>query len=87
VEAGLRQELERAASTLPRSGPVARLRVTMDDEPSTAVSLHVFRRRPWPATLVSLPVRRAAFARMAHVPAAGSLATTSEAAFAGRCDG
>jgi hypothetical protein len=85
VDAGVRQALVDAAHTLPRRDRPAMLRVTMDEEPSTAVSLHVFRRLPWPATLAALPVRREAFGEMRRIPAAGSLATTSEDAFPRPC--
>jgi hypothetical protein len=87
VDAGLRGSLADAAAGLPRRGPLAMLRVTMDEEPSTAVSLHVFRRLPWPATLAAVPVRREAFARVERLPAAGSLASTRGDAFPRPCLG
>jgi hypothetical protein len=46
--------LRTETSALP---PGAALGLTMDREPALAFSLYGFRRRPWPATLVRLPLR------------------------------
>ena len=85
VDEGLRQALLDRAKSLPWRGRLGALRVTMDEEPSTAVSLHVFRRRPWPATLAIVPVRRDLVGDLERLPAAGSLSTTQADAFPVPC--
>jgi hypothetical protein len=89
VDAGLRESVLDFGSVLMVSGPVALLRITMDEQLATALSLHAFRRLPWPATLVTVLVRR----RRAEaidpqlLPAASVLPSTAAGAFPHRCDG
>jgi hypothetical protein len=84
VDPGYARALIEATRDLPRAGPVALLRRRMDDRPATALSLVVFRRRPWPAVLASVPVHRAA-ARAISVPSAAELPITGREAFPREC--
>ncbi len=81
VDEGLRSALMATSRQLTRRGRVASLRVTMDETAAAALSLHVFRRLPWPATLAVVTVRRDDARRLSGQPAAGSLRTTRADAF------
>lgn len=63
------------------AGDVAELRFTADRDDRHALSLDAFRRRPLPADLVAVPVRRQ-LAVQVELPPAASLALTEADAFA-----
>ena len=87
VDAGWRAALAAAARDLPPDrGPVALLGLEMDATPHLALSLHAFRRRPWPARLAPVEVRRES-AEALRMPAATTLETTARAAVAVASDG
>jgi hypothetical protein len=82
VDAGWRAALAAAARDLPPDpGPVALLGLEMDATPHLALSLHAFRRRPWPARLAPVEVRRESAGAL-RLPAATSLETTAPTAVA-----
>jgi hypothetical protein len=85
VDDGFRQAI--VVTRPPRSGRIAAARVTMDADPTTALSLHAFRRLPWPATLASVTVRRDGAVAVAGLPTAGSMRSTRTEAFPSRCFG
>ncbi|HXO22110.1 MAG TPA: O-antigen ligase family protein [Thermoanaerobaculia bacterium] len=72
---------EAAREPLPDDGSRARLALAVDAPiPSTELSLHLFRRRPWPAERRLVEVRRAAAERLALTPAT-TLSNTAAGAF------
>ncbi len=76
VDAGWRAALVAAARQADDDrGPVALLGLEMDARPHLALSLHAFRRRPWPAMLAPVEVRGSAAAAVKLPPATG-LTTT-----------
>lgn len=81
VEPGWREELARLAEGLPEPAGAARsLVLEMDGGGSTALSLHVFRRRPWPLRVDG--VRLAAELLPAlDLPAASTLPSTDARTF------
>jgi hypothetical protein len=83
VDDGFRQAI--VVTRPPRSGPIAVARVKMDTDAPTALSLHAFRRLPWPATLASVVVRRSGAEAVAGLPTAGSMRSTTSDAFPSRC--
>jgi len=85
VDDGFRQAI--VVTRPPRSGRITVVRVTMDTEPATALSLHAFRRLPWPATLASVAVRRDGALAVGGLPTAGSMRSTLSEAFPSRCVG
>src|SRR5262249_41932066 len=58
-----------AARPAAAGGASAWIGLAMDEDPALSVSLHVFRRRPWPATLAPVEVDRA-LATAIDLPAA-----------------
>jgi hypothetical protein len=74
-----------AAMPLPRSpdAPPADdvdLAAQIDTTPALAVSLHLFRRSPWPADVARIRVERAGVRRM-KLASASAIRTSSPAAF------
>jgi hypothetical protein len=85
VDPGWRHEMARIATGLPTaSGAVSWLSLEMDREAALSVSLHVFRRLPWPASLAPVAVRSEA-ALEVRIPAAVELPTTLSEALPRRC--
>jgi hypothetical protein len=79
VNAGWKEELLRSAAGIGRQGDVASLRLEIDTVPALALSLHTFRRRPWPTLWPLVEVRGPAAERLT-LPAATSLPLTSRQA-------
>lgn len=86
LDAGWREAFGRATARLERARSGGITYLELGREQGTApFSLHLFRRRPWPAPLVRVPVRAALLSRVA-LPPATTLHTTAAAAFHGaRC--
>lgn len=84
VDAGWKEELLRSAAALEnqqtgRRGEAASLRLEIDTVPARALSLHTFRRRPWPTLWPLVEVRGSAAERIT-LPAATTLPLTSRQA-------
>lgn len=80
------QLAERAAAPVPESGEEVDLAVQLDATPSLAVSLHQFRRSPWPDDVARIRLARAAVRAVAGVGSAAGRADTAPGAFPrGRC--
>ncbi len=91
IDAGWRAEMLKqsplAASNPGGSSPVdeVELAAQIDSTPALAVSLHLFRRSPWPADVARIRVERAGVRRM-RLPSAAVVEESSPAAFPGdRC--
>jgi O-antigen ligase len=70
VDPGWKEELvRRFPSPSERRGPMARLGLEIDTDPPLALSLHTFRRRPFPVEWPLVQVRLAALARLDLPPA------------------
>jgi hypothetical protein len=70
VDPGWKEELvRRFPSPSERRGPTARLGLEIDTDPPLALSLHTFRRRPFPIEWPLVQVRRAPLARLDLLPA------------------
>ncbi len=88
IDAGWKTELlKQAATAVPAAdaGPggdatQADLAAQIDTTPALAVSLHLFRRSPWPADVARIRVERAAVRKM-KLPSAATLPTSTAAAF------
>ena len=88
VDAGWRSEmLKQAASAVPapaEAGASAadevELAAQIDTTPALAVSLHLFRRSPWPADVARIRVERAGVRKM-QLPSAAALESSSADAF------
>ncbi|MDQ1346810.1 MAG: hypothetical protein QG573_179, partial [Acidobacteriota bacterium] len=89
IDAGWRSEMLKqaldAAPTISAPGSPAAdevdLAAQLDTTPALAVSLHLFRRTPWPADLARLRVERAGVRRMMKLPSATALPGSSAEAF------
>lgn len=68
-------------------GATEELALVFDANPESSVSLHLFRRRPWWARLVPVPVDAAAAQAFAGLPAATALAGTDPQLFPPTCTG
>ncbi len=90
IDAGWRVEmLKQAADAAPAPGSPGspggavdevELAAQIDTTPALAVSLHLFRRSPWPADVARIRVERAAVRRM-KLPSAAAMHESSPAAF------
>lgn len=88
IDAGWKEELLRqAAAAVPAADAdgggdttQADLAAQIDTTPALAVSLHLFRRSPWPADVARIRVERAAVRKM-RLPSAATLPTSTAAAF------
>jgi O-antigen ligase/polysaccharide polymerase Wzy-like membrane protein len=80
VDAGWKEALV-AAAPAPgeRRGPLARLQLDLDAVPHLALSLHAFRRRPWPAAWPLVRLRQGPLARLRQPPATALASTTVSA--------
>ncbi len=87
LPAGFAGELARRASApVPAAGEEVDLAVQLDATPALAVSLHQFRRAPWPADVARIRLSRQAVRAVAGVGAAASRADSRPEAFPrGRC--
>jgi hypothetical protein len=85
IDAGWRAAFATATAGLEaeRGGPLAHLELGRERGSAESFSLHLFRRRPWPAPLVRLPVRARLLPRLA-LPPASTLPTTAPKAFSGK---
>jgi putative inorganic carbon (HCO3(-)) transporter len=79
VDPGWREALVDAASSTPaqRLNQVDRLLLAIDTDLSQSLSLHSFRRRPWPVLWPLVTIRKAALERLVPIPPATALRTTS----------
>jgi O-antigen ligase len=93
IDAGWRVEMmKQAAGAAPQpprvgapGGDEVELAAQIDTTPALAVSLHLFRRSPWPADVARIRVERAGVRRM-KVPSAAAMRESSAGAFPrGRC--
>jgi hypothetical protein len=66
---------------------VDELALVFDKTPADSVSLHAFRRTPWPARLAYVPVAPGAAAALADLPAATVLDGTDPRLFPPTCTG
>ncbi len=84
VDAGWRLAFADATAGMEaeRHGAVAHLELGRE-RGAQSLSLHLFRRRPWPAPLVRIPVRAGLLPRLA-LPPASTLPTTAPKAFSGK---
>ncbi|HVT60943.1 MAG TPA: O-antigen ligase family protein [Thermoanaerobaculia bacterium] len=86
VPAFLRAAPAPAPSPGPRRGPPARLELELDGVSYTeSLSVHIFRRRPWPAFWPLVELRPEALAALRALPSAAALATTSPVVFRDVC--
>ncbi len=82
LDAGWRRDVVAAARAAPPGGGgEVDLAAQMDLTPALAVSLHQFRRRPWPADLARIRVERGAVRALRGLPAAAELPTSLPEAF------
>ncbi len=88
IDAGWRVEMiQQAAGAAPQplaagtpAGDEVELAAQIDTTPALAVSLHLFRRTPWPADVARIRVERAGVRRM-KLPSAAAMRESSAAAF------
>ncbi len=89
VDAGFREALLNAAASLRRQGHIEPVWVEVDDERNVSHSLHVslnvFRRLPWKASLGLVPVRADAARYLSGLTGAGLLRSTRSDAFPSPC--
>lgn len=87
IDAGLRQAIVDIAGSLPspRSGPIGRRGVVIDQERDTSASLNAFRRLPWPQTLGFIVVRLPEARLLSGLTGAGRLRSTRRGAFPQPC--
>jgi hypothetical protein len=92
IDEGWRAELVARVSALEERpqeplGRVDELALVFDKTPADSVSLHAFRRTPWPARLAYVPVAPDAAAALADLPAATVLDGTDPRLFPPTCTG
>jgi hypothetical protein len=92
IDEGWRAELvARVAALEARDAAAAErideLALAFDPRPADSVALHTFRRSPWAARLVFIPVRAGAAAALADLPPATALAGTDPRLFPPTCTG
>lgn len=82
LDAGWRRDVVAAARAAPPGGGgEVDLAAQMDLTPALAVSLHQFRRTPWPADLARIRVERGAVRALRALPSAAELSTSPAGAF------
>ena len=85
VDAGWKEALLAASGSVERRGPTGFLQLEIDTVPALALSLHTFRRRPWPTLWPLVEVREAAAHRLDLPPATTLPATSPDAVEAVGC--
>lgn len=79
--AGLRDSWAATRTIRSEVTSVRRLVLEVDDEPATSLSLHAFRRSPWPARVAEIRLDVARFVPLAELPPATQLPTTDPSLF------
>jgi O-antigen ligase len=91
IDEGWRAELVARVAALEAEDAAAdridELALAFDPRPAGSVALHAFRRSPWAARLVFIPVRAGAAAGLAGLPPATALAGTDPRLFPPTCTG
>ncbi|HUP41953.1 MAG TPA: hypothetical protein VM599_01965, partial [Thermoanaerobaculia bacterium] len=92
IDEGWRAELVARVAALEEGDGAAadridELALAFDPRPADSVALHAFRRSPWAARLVFIPVRAGAAAGLAGLPPATALAGTDPRLFPPTCTG
>lgn len=90
IDEGWRAELVARVGGVDSSAPPVRvdeLALSFDRTPADSVSLHAFRRTPWPARLAFVPVSSGAAAALADLPPATLLDGTDPRLFPPTCTG
>jgi hypothetical protein len=87
IDEGWRQARLAGVEGMEPGGPEVELALTLDRMPEASLSLHAFRRRPWPARVARVRLDSGAAAAFADLPPAVSQESTDARLFPPTCTG
>jgi hypothetical protein len=87
IDEGWRQALRAGVEGMEPGGPEIEMALTLDRTPEASLSLHAFRRRPWPARVARVRLDSGAAAAFTDLPPAVSQESTDARLFPPTCTG